>query len=378
MSSPLSSDIPKPFGSTEKLAKDVNKALSLPVPAFGDLSKAANDLINKDFYHTAQATLDVKLKAPNGTNVTVKGKQSFDGVTTGSVEGKHTLKPQGTQTITKPPPHHSRYRKKGFVSVLQMSAPLPTALRIPLYLAIINTPYTAIPYTKLLLICRPRADVTVTQAWTTASLLDTKVELANVASTGVKVDLQNLWNPSKPNSAAQKLNLAFKNPNVHSRAFINYGLANGNLDAVLDVTAGHEGFLVGGEAGYDVQKAAITRYSLGLGYQTPAFTASLVGTQNLSVVAASYYQKVNSSVEVGTKAAYDVQNGKPSGLEVASKYKLDPLTFAKVKINDRGIAALAYSTKLNAGTTLGLGLSLDTAKLNEAGHKIGTSLTFEG
>ena len=29
-------------------------------------------------------------------------------------------------------------------------------------------------------------------------------------------------------------------------------------------------------------------------------------------------------------------------------------------------------------TTLGVGLSLDTNKLNEAGHKIGTSLTFEG
>lgn len=31
------------------------------------------------------ATLDVKLKAPNGTNLTVKGKQGFDGVTSGSV-----------------------------------------------------------------------------------------------------------------------------------------------------------------------------------------------------------------------------------------------------------------------------------------------------
>ena len=29
--------------------------------------------------------LEVKLKAPSGTNVTVKGKQGFDGVTTGSV-----------------------------------------------------------------------------------------------------------------------------------------------------------------------------------------------------------------------------------------------------------------------------------------------------
>ncbi len=55
-----------------------------------------------------------------------------------------------------------------------------------------------------------------------------------------------------------------------------------------------------------------------------------------------------------------------------------PDSLLQAKINDRGIAALAYSTKLNAGTTLGLGLSLDTNKLNEAGHKIGTSLTFEG
>ncbi|QIW98089.1 hypothetical protein AMS68_003607 [Peltaster fructicola] len=318
MSSPFSSDIPKPYGSTEKfvsgITSDVKKAVSLPVPAFGDLGKSANDLINKDFYHTAQATLDVKLKAPNGTNVVVKGKQGFDGVTSGSIEGKHSIKPQG---------------------------------------------------------------VTITQAWNTASLLDSKVELADLVAPGSKIDIQNLWNPSKPKSAAQKVTLAYKNPLLHSRVFVNHSTSSNNIDAVIDLVASHEGFLIGGEAGYDVQKAAVTRYSLGLGFQAPTYSAAIVGTQNLSVVAATYYQKVNSSVEVGAKAAYDVQNGKPSGLEVASKYKLDPLSFAKAKINDRGIAAFAYSTKLNSGTTLGLGLSLDTAKLNEAGHKIGTSLVFE-
>lgn len=298
---------PKPAASTAVTA--------LPIPAFGDLGKAANDLISKDFYHASQATLDVKLKAPNGTNVTVKGKQGFDGVTSGSLEGKHTIKPQG---------------------------------------------------------------VTITQSWTTASLLDTKVELADVVAPGAKIDLQNLWNPSKPNSAAQKLTLAFKSPTVHSRAFINYAAGTGNIDAVMDVVAGHEGFLVGGEAAYDVQKGAVTRYGLGLAYQTASYTAALHGSQNLSVIAASFYQKVNSTVEVGAKAGYDVQASKPSGMELASKYKLDSLTFAKAKINDRGIMALAYNTKLNAATTLGLGLSLDTQKLNEAGHKIGTSLTFEG
>ncbi|KAF2864083.1 hypothetical protein K470DRAFT_279888 [Piedraia hortae CBS 480.64] len=287
----------------------------MPVPAYGDVAKAANDLITRDFYHTAQATLDVKLKAPNGTNVTVKGKQGFDGVTSGSLEGKHTLKPQG---------------------------------------------------------------VTITQAWNTASLLDTKVELADVVAPGAKIDLQNLWNPSKPSSAAQKLTMAFKNPNVHSRAFLNYAQSSGNIDAIVDVVAGHEGFLVGGEAAYDVQKAAVTRYGLAVAYSTPTYTASLQGIQNLSMVMASFYQKVNNAVEVGAKAGYDVRSSKASGLELASKYKLDSMSFAKAKINDRGIAAFAYSTKLNPGTTLGLGLSLDTQKLNEAGHKIGTSLTFEG
>lgn len=181
-----------------------------------------------------------------------------------------------------------------------------------------------------LTLVQPSLGVTITQSWTTASLLDTKVELADVVAPGAKIDLQNLWNPSKPNSAAQKLTLAFKSPTVHSRAFINYAAGTGNIDAVMDVVAGHEGFLVGGEAAYDVQKGAVTRYGLGLAYQTASYTAALHGSQNLSVIAASFYQKVNSTVEVGAKAGYDVQASKPSGMELASKYKLDSLTFAKV------------------------------------------------
>ncbi|KAF2166709.1 hypothetical protein M409DRAFT_22765 [Zasmidium cellare ATCC 36951] len=364
--------------AAEKAAPSAVQVL-LPIPAFGDLGKSANDLINKDFYHLSQATLDVKLKAPNGTNVTVKGKQGFDGVTSGSVEGKHTLKPNGTRKSS-PPSSAKAAQKKGtgFVKMFQFMQQLPSPIRTSLYLYAITTPNGAGTNSRLGLTFRHSKGVTITQAWNTASLLDSKVELADVVAPGVKVDVQNLWNPAKPDAAAQKLNLAFKNPNVHSRAFINYGTAKGAIDAVVDVTAGHEGFLVGGEAGYDVQKAAVTKYSLGIGYQSPTYNASIVGTQNLSIIAASFYQKVNSSVEVGAKAGYDVQAQKASGLELASKYKLDQLSFAKAKINDRGIAALAYSTKLNAGTTLGLGLSLDTNKLNEAGHKVGTSLTFEG
>ncbi|KAI6895474.1 hypothetical protein KC348_g18243, partial [Hortaea werneckii] len=250
---PFSSEIPKPVGSTEKLANDINRSFAMPVPAFGDLGKAANDLINKDFYHTAQGTLDVKLKAPNGTNVAVKGKQGFDGVTSGSIEGKHTLKPQGAQyqspsdfstpapsSSSQPPPlaptpSTTQRGRNGFIKSISFITALPSPLRTHLYLSAIGVPNGFGTQEKLALTLRlPATGVTITQAWTTASLLDTKVELSDVVAPGAKVDLQNLWNPSKPNSAAQKLNLAWKNPNVHTRAFINYGTASGNVDATVD------------------------------------------------------------------------------------------------------------------------------------------------
>ena len=36
----------KPVGSTEKLANEVNRAFAMPVPAFSDMGKAANDVRN--------------------------------------------------------------------------------------------------------------------------------------------------------------------------------------------------------------------------------------------------------------------------------------------------------------------------------------------
>ena len=96
------------------------------------------------------------------------------------------------------------------------------------------------------------------------------------------------------------------------------------------MTVGHEGFLVGAEGGYDVNKAAITKYALALGYSQPSYAAAITATNNLGVFSASYYHKVNTEVEVGSKATWDSAAGSNVGLEVATKYRLDPSSFAKV------------------------------------------------
>jgi len=218
-----------------------------------------------------------------------------------------------------------------------------------------------------------RAGTTITQSWNTVNALDTKIELNDTIAKGLKAEILGSFLPATQAKGA-KLNLHFKQANFHGRAF--FDLLKGptaNVDAVI----GQDGFLAGASAGYDVQKAAITNYSAAIGYSAPTYTASITAANNLSVFSAAYYHKVNAQVEAGAKATWDSKSGNQVGLEVASKYRLDPVSFAKVKINDRGVAAVAYNVLLRPGVTLGLGGSFDTQKLDQATHKVGASFTFD-
>ncbi|KAI9801435.1 MAG: Mitochondrial porin [Phylliscum demangeonii] len=285
------------------------------VPAFSDVAKPAND-VRMPRANVAvngirlKTTLELKSKAPNGVTFSVKGKSTHEGHTGGQIDAKYVDAPSG---------------------------------------------------------------LTITQAWTTTNSLDTKIELDNSFAKGLKAELLGHYKPSTQ-AVDGKVNLFFKQPNFHARAF--FDLLRGPT-ANVDLVLGHEGFLAGAEAGYDVQKAAITRYSAAVGYTTADYTAAITSSNNLSVFSASYYHRVNAQVEAGAKATWDSKGSNNVGLEVASKYRLDPTSFAKAKINDRGIAALAYNVLLRPGVTLGLGASIDTLNLHDSAHKVGASLIFE-
>merc|ERR1712000_586803 len=73
----------------------------MSVPAFSDIAKPANDLLNKDFYHLAATTLEFKDTAPNGVAFKVIGKATHEKATSAAIEGKYNDKPTGltlTQT----------------------------------------------------------------------------------------------------------------------------------------------------------------------------------------------------------------------------------------------------------------------------------------
>jgi voltage-dependent anion channel protein 2 len=231
------------------------------------------------------------------------------GTTTPQIEAKYTDKPSGNY-------YARRFERLSFC----LNTPFH-----PRYPFAFMTNFT--PGLAQLTMFYRRTGVTVTQTWNTVNALDTKLEINDSIAKGLKAELLGSFHPATQAKGA-KLNLHFKQPNFHARAF--FDMLKGpsaNVDAVI----GQDGFLAGGSVGYDVQKAAITGYSAAVGYSAPAYTASITAANNLSVFSAAYYHKVNSQTEAGAKATWDSKSSNSVGLEVASKYRFDPVSFAKVR-----------------------------------------------
>lgn len=279
-----------------------------PVP-FSDLQKSANDLLFEDFYHTSNASIKIKTTAPNGVAFTVKGKTNKDNSIAASVEGVYRDKATG---------------------------------------------------------------LTLTEGWSNANVLSTKIELSELLTPGLKGELDTTAVPNGSKNA--KLNFFYEHSAVSARLF--FDLLKGPV-ATADLTVAHDGFTGGAEIGYDIASANINKYSVALGYANPLYSVGITSTQKLSVFTAAYYHKVSPLVEAGAKATWDSVKSSNVNVEFATKYKLDSSSYIKAKVADSGLTALSYSQKLNPGVLLGLGASFDALKLAEPVHKLGVFLKFQ-
>ncbi|EIN12994.1 voltage-dependent ion-selective channel [Punctularia strigosozonata HHB-11173 SS5] len=292
-------------------------SLPQPVPpSWKDLGKSSNDLLGKDF-PTSGVQLEVKTATPSNTTFKVAGlRDNKSGGINGDIEAKYTDK------------------KNGLV---------------------------------------------FTQAWTTANVLRSQVELSDYITKGLKLDLATALLPDSGQKSAL-INATYKQPGLHSRASLD--LFKGPT-FIADTVLGRDGFLVGAEASYNVTEGRVTKYATAIGYSAPEYAVALHGLGNLSTFAASYYHRVSPDVEAGAKAVYDTKAAGAVSLEVGAKAYLDAAAFVKAKINNHGILALGYTQALRPGVRATFGLALDTQKLNDVtptgpAHKVGASITFEG
>lgn len=284
----------------------------MSVPNFKDISKAANDLLSKDFYHTSPLSVEVNTRAPNGVSFAVDGKSNQkDSTLAGKIEAKYQDKASG---------------------------------------------------------------VTLTQGWLTSNVLNTKVELNEAFTPGLKGEVDTSFLP-ETGAKGTKVGLTYKQPGVSAQLLVDVLKGPGFTG---NVVLGHKGFLSGGEIAYDIATGKISRYSGQLGYVAPTYAATLAATNNLSVYSAAFFHRVDLATEVGARATWDSKSPSAGnvGLEGAVKHFLDPSAFVKAKLNNQGIATLGYSHALRPGVTLGVGLLADIQRLDESAHKVGLSLKF--
>jgi len=296
-------------------------SLPQPVPpSWKDLGKSSSDLLSKDF-PTSGTSLEVKTKTPSNVTFKVAGFSPAHGdKITGDIEAKYI---------------------------------------------------------------DPKNGMTLTQAWTTHGLLKTNVELENQLAKGLKFELNTALHPDQQKEGRHHGLLAthYKQPGLHSRAFLD--IFKGP-SFTADTVIGRDGFLIGGEATYNLTDGRISRFAAAAGYSAPEYAVALHGLGNLKTFAASYYHRVNRDVEAGAKAIYESKA--PQGgvsLEVGAKAYLDAAAFVKAKVNSTGIVVLGYTQALRPGVKVSAGLALDTQKLSDPtiggpAHKVGASFTFEG
>jgi len=301
-------------------------SLPQPVPpSWKDLGKSSSDLLNKDF-PIDSTSVEVKTSTPSNVVFTVKGTQLGAHPIAGSLEAKYTD------------------RKNG---------------------------------------------LTFTQSWTTANALLTNVELDNQIVDGLKLDLATNLTPELHGSGPEKqsslkkgaiLNAVYKMPGLHTRASLD--IFKGP-HFVADAVLGHDGFLLGTEAKYNVTSGQITSYAAALGFSASDYAVTLLAQDSLNKYTASYYHRVSRDVEAGGRAHYDAHRSADGvHLEVGTKAYLDSAAFLKAKINNVGLLSLGYTQALRPGVKASFGLALDTQKLSGASgvsaHKVGASFVFEG
>jgi len=226
----------------------------------------------------------------------------------------------------------------------------------------------------------PKLGATTTFNWSQANVLKGSIELDGQLAKGLKFEAHTSVAPESSIYHAL-FNTQYKTSGVHARGFFNF--CKGPV-FTGDVVVGQQGFLLGGEASYDVNEAQIKHYNFATGYSNPDYNVTVHALANLSKFSASYYHRVNADVEAGAQAIYSSKSSTNAvSIEVGAKTYLDNAAFIKAKMNSAGVLGLGYTQALRPGVTMSLGIMVDTKNLGKASepskpaHNMGISLTFK-
>jgi len=212
-----------------------------------------------------------------------------------------------------------------------------------------------------------------TEKWTSDNVIGTELEMCDSLLDGLKLGFDAQFNAAK-NSTLLKVNSGFR------RDFLNL---NTSVDVFngpsvsADFVSQFQGFQLGGDFGYDVPSAQVTRYDLAAGYNRFDYSVVVMAKKQLSLFSASVHHKVRSDLSTGAMVTYDHALKTPVSFEFVSQYALDKDAYVKSKVDSQGKLGMSYTQTLRPALKLTVGCLVDTKNLNQNTHKLGLAMVFD-
>jgi hypothetical protein len=221
----------------------------------------------------------------------------------------------------------------------------------------------------------PQHGVTLTEKWSSASVLTCDLSVEDKLAKGLKTSLESTYEaPSGKLSAA--LITAYKRPNINLKVdasqLTSKPLITSSLVFGLDRFSG---FLAGGQATFNSLANAITSWQLAGSYAVGDLMV-YSSVRNMSEYTASVHQTVNKRVETAFSVTYS-QLAHASTFALVGKFNFDSQSWVKAKVDNSSLVTVAYGFTLADGVQAILGGQVDGKNLGGGKHHVGLALEFE-
>ncbi|CAH0564091.1 unnamed protein product [Brassicogethes aeneus] len=215
-------------------------------------------------------------------------------------------------------------------------------------------------------------NVTFTERWTTDNNLFTEVCVADYFVTGLKTSGNVTFSPPTGETKGT-VKTAFCQEKVAINADFNISKDKPIINAAAVV--GHQGWLAGYQAAFDVNDIKLTKNNFALGFQTSDFVLN-TSVMDGQVFRGSFYQKLSPKLETAVQIAWKSDN-QETQFGLGTTYVLDQDASVRAKVDNKSLVGLGYQQRLRDGVTLTLSLLIDGQNFNSGGHKIGLALDLE-
>ena len=138
---------------------------------------------------------------------------------------------------------------------------------------------------------------------------------------------------------------------------------------------GLDNILFGAQAGFSVDKSAVTDHNVAVSYTGNDFAATVQTKKKFNAVSGSFFHRLSKDSIYSAVFDYDLKSGS-NHLTVGGRYNADALTTYAGKVESDGHVSLVLVQKIRPFLALSTSAHIDAKNFDGDAHKFGLGLTL--